>query len=128
MKNSEKVKFLEQRIKDLEALVAAQRELLELKTKPLSNGTLTVPQGNGWITIQGSPNISLQAKCADGQCQYPNPWGATVPPSCNKCGHQAQPCTQWSIVSGSTCQGGTTQQVGGDLGYATSGYVQVIKD
>lgn len=74
MTKNKQVKFLEQRVKDLEALIAAQKLIIE--TYKLLNPISTICV----------PYTSPTPIC---EHQYPNPWMATVPPHCVKCGQQA---------------------------------------
>jgi hypothetical protein len=99
-----KLKHLEQRIKDLEQVVAAQKLLIDqlIATRPQPQFTP--------IHINGTP-----IRCYDG-CVYPSPWMSITPPHCMKCGQQG-----WSGTI--TC--GDTVTFGGQIN--TSGYVGVTK-
>jgi uncharacterized coiled-coil protein SlyX len=100
-----KLKHLEQRIKDLEALVKTQAELIKtLKA--------VQPEQNQ-ITIRSFPQLNGM-KCYDG-CVYPNPWMSITPPHCMKCGQQAYSTT-------------ITCDIKDGVGhFNTSGYVGVTK-
>jgi uncharacterized coiled-coil protein SlyX len=102
-----KLKYLEQRIKDLEALVKTQAELI--KTMKSAQ-----PEQNQ-ITIRTFPQqLNGQYKCYDG-CVYPSPWMSITPPHCMKCGQQA-------YSTSITCE--IKDGVGH---FNTSGYVGVTK-
>lgn len=68
-------KKLNKEVKFLRKLVQDQSEQIILLMKQLPNYTQT-------ITI---PSV-FTSPC---QHEYPNPWMATVPPNCKKCGQQA---------------------------------------
>jgi hypothetical protein len=52
---------------------------------------------------KNTPYVSIPSVWTVDPCQheYPNPWMGTVPPSCRKCGKQAEMTTFTSTSSGS---------------------------
>lgn len=68
---------LEDTIKLLERHIGRLEKLLDEKPTVKVN---TPPMLGTW-QFRGFPMV----RCHDG-CDYPNPWGGTVPPSCRKCG------------------------------------------
>lgn len=96
------MKTLEQKyIEALEKIIELQNEIKFLKdNQSLFKPTLTDPFGNGPIKKYGPQfdweKINLQNYCDH---DFPSPWAATTPPSCKKCGKQAEMLT---VVSTST--------------------------
>ena len=93
---SKLVSILREQIQELRALIALKdQRIQELEKRPAFPWT---PEVNSPVTIPYIqpapypwPNINpMNPIIITCQHEYPNPWLGTVPPSCLKCGQQAQ--------------------------------------
>lgn len=86
MSAKRRITELEQTVERLERHISSQQNLIASLERMLQPA-LPMPGTSTW------PFRPVTLRCDQvGQvCEYPSPWGATVPPSCKKCGMSAQP-------------------------------------
>lgn len=109
----------------LEQQVQALRDLLVIKDQTIQalRDQRAIEQLKS-APIFNFPSIQVQPiNCAPGGCEYPSPWGATVPPHCKKCGKMASGSIVYTgAIAGGTLEGGYGNiQINNDPSFAPQG-------
>lgn len=89
MKKNKRIRKLEARVTELESQLAASSSWWVSPYNTITGTTVTTTKNCPPLTIS-APYSSISGyslKCTDGlEHTYPEPWLATVPPACLKCG------------------------------------------